>query len=48
MSLSKLKMHLSRLWVRFNLAWVKADEMQRRIDEARTENHRRYGIQWRI
>ena len=48
MSFSNLKKHISRLWIRFNESWSEAGEIQKRIDDAKTENIRRHGSYWRI
>ena len=46
MSFSKLRIGLMHLWLRLNLAWADAAETQRRINEARIEQLRRYGDKW--
>jgi len=47
MSISKLRERFMHLWLRLNLAWADAAETQRKIDEARSEQLRRYGEKWR-
>ena len=48
MNFQNLKARISSLWLRFNLAWAEAGDIQRRLDEARAEHIRRYGIPWRF
>ena len=48
MSFSYLKKRMQDLWLKFNLSWARASEIQDHIDEARRENYCRYRNQWKI
>lgn len=48
MMLKKINRKVCALWIKFSTSWMEAHEMQKRIDEARTENIRRFGFHWKI
>lgn len=48
MSFSSMKNRLQALWLKFNLTWARASEIQEQVDKARRESHYQYRNQWKI
>lgn len=48
MNFSYLKKLMQDIWLKFNLNWSRASEIQDQIDKARRENYCRYRNQWKI
>lgn len=48
MSFSYLKKRMQDLWLKFNLNWSRASEIQDQINEARRKNYYHYRNQWKI